>query len=97
MAVLWDLAKSDRPDAVKKATLLHFDRVLGLELAEWRPVEVIVPADIWQLIEQRQQARAARQWSLADQLRTQIGAAGYEVDDTPQGPQVRHMPAKELA
>jgi len=38
-----------------------------------------------------------RQWPLADQLRAQIGAAGYEVEDTPQGPQVHHARTKESA
>ena len=97
VAVLWDLAKSDLPDATKKATMLHFDRVLGLGLAGWRPTEASVPADIRQLIQQRQQARSARQWPLADQLRARIGAAGYEVEDTPQGPQVHHTRTKESA
>ena len=31
--------RSDLPAAVKKATLLEFDRVLGLGLAEWQPEE----------------------------------------------------------
>ena len=33
LAVVWDLVKSDLPPHVKKATLLDFDRVLGLRLA----------------------------------------------------------------
>ena len=71
-------------------------RVLGLGLAKWQPAEAIVPAGIGQLVQQRQQARAARQWPLADQLRAQIGAAGYEDEDTAQGPQVHHARPKEL-
>jgi cysteinyl-tRNA synthetase len=97
VAVMWDLAKSDLPDAAKKATLLQFDRILGLGLAGWRPAETIVPDNIWQLVQQRQQARAAKQWQIADQLRGQISAAGYKVDDTPQGPQVHRAGIEELA
>jgi cysteinyl-tRNA synthetase len=97
VAVMWDLAKSDLPDAAKKATLLQFDRILGLGLAGWRPAETIVPDNIWQLVQQRQQARAAKQWQIADQLRGQISAAGYEVDDTPQGPHVHRAGIEELA
>ncbi|HTP08426.1 MAG TPA: cysteine--tRNA ligase [Anaerolineae bacterium] len=97
VAVVWDLAKSDLPDATKKATLLYFDRVLGLGLAGWQPAKEIVPEDIWQLVQQRQQARAARQWLLADELRSQISAAGYAVEDTLQGPQVHRARAQELA
>lgn len=93
LAVMWDLVKSDLPDSTKKATLLHFDRVLGLGLAEWRPAAAIVPGDIVALVQQRQQARADKQWQLADQLRGQISAAGYEIEDTPQGPQVQRAGA----
>ncbi len=95
MAVIWDLVKSDLPDSTKKATFLQFDRVLGLGLAEWRPAETIVPQEVLVLVQQRQRARAARQWQLADRLREQISAVGYEIEDTPQGPQVRRARAGE--
>jgi len=37
---------------------------------------------------QRQQARAGKRWQEADTLRAQIQAAGYKVEDTPQGPRM---------
>ena len=89
MAVVWELVKSDLPEPVKKATLLEFDRVLGLRLAEWQPEEAPVPAEVLALVEQRQQARQEKRWQDADALRAQIDAAGYLLEDTPQGPRVR--------
>lgn len=89
LAVTWELVKSDLPAPVKKATLLQFDRVLGLGLAEWKPAAEIIPADIVALAQQRQEARAAKRWADADALRKQIGEAGYEVEDTPSGPRVK--------
>ena len=89
LALVWNMVKSDLPAPVKKATLLHFDRVLGLRLAEWQPGVEAVPDDIITLVRQRQQARAAQRWQAADAFRVQIAAAGYEIEDTPQGPQVR--------
>ncbi len=89
MAVVWELVKSDLPAPVKKATLLEFDRVLGLRLAEWQPEEAAVPAEVLALVEQRQQARQEKRWQDADALRAQIDAAGYLLEDTPQGPRVR--------
>ena len=77
------------PAPAKKATLLRFDQVLGLRLAEWQPVVTVVPDDIMALVRQRQRARAAKQWQDADTLRDRIAAAGYLLEDTPQGPQVR--------
>ncbi|MCI0696450.1 cysteine--tRNA ligase [candidate division KSB1 bacterium] len=89
LAVTWELVKSDLPNAKKKATLLHFDNVFGLKLAEWKPVETVVPEAILALVEQRQQARKEKRWKDADALRVQVHAAGYEIEDTPQGPRVR--------
>ena len=39
----------------------------------------------------RQQARADKDWAIADQMRDEIAAAGYEVEDTPDGPRVRPL------
>jgi cysteinyl-tRNA synthetase len=89
LALTWELVKSDLPAPAKKATIEKFDTVLGLRLAEWEPVEEVIPDEILQLVEQRQQARAEKRWQDADALRDQILAAGYEVKDTPQGPQVQ--------
>ena len=89
VALAWELVKSGLPDSTKKATLLHFDKVFGLRLAEWQPAEDSVPDEIAALAQQRQQARAEKRWGDADALRDQIIAAGYEIEDTPQGPRVK--------
>ncbi len=89
MAVTWELVRSELPSSTKKATLLVFDRVLGLGLAEWKPKEEEVPAEILDLVAQRQFARQEKRWKDADAIRDQIAAAGYELMDTPQGPKVK--------
>ncbi len=89
LALAWDLVKSDLPDATKKATLLFFDQVMGLRLAEWAPVEEAIPDAIMALVEQRTVARKEKRWQDADALRAQVTEAGYEIEDTPQGPRVR--------
>jgi cysteinyl-tRNA synthetase len=89
VALTWELVRSNLPASTKKATLLQFDRVLGLRLAEWAPAEEVAPAEIMTMVEQRQQARAERRWKDADALRDQVKAAGYDIEDTPQGPRVR--------
>jgi cysteinyl-tRNA synthetase len=88
-AVMWELVRSDLPAPVKKATLLEFDRVLGLGLKDWQPTEEVIPAEILALAEQRQAARKEKRWADADALRNQVAAAGYEIEDTPQGPRVK--------
>ncbi len=88
LALTWEMAKGDLPDATKKATLTAFDQVLGLRLAEWSPTVDAIPKEVLALAQQRHQARLEKRWQDADQLRDQIMAAGYTVKDTPEGPQV---------
>jgi cysteinyl-tRNA synthetase len=94
LAVTWELVRSDLPAATKRAALLEFDKVLGLRLAEWEPPQVVVPEKILALVEQRQQARTEKRWADADAFRDQIAAAGFEIEDTPQGPRVRPRQSK---
>jgi cysteinyl-tRNA synthetase len=95
MALTWDLARSNLSGSTKKATLSLFDKVLGLNLAEWKPIEVTIPDEILALVEQRQRARLAKRWQEADALREQIQTQGYEVEDTTQGSRVKPA-AKEM-
>ncbi len=88
MSVTWDLVRSDLPDDLKKATIMRFDDMLGLSLAEWEPEEKSVPDHITALAEERRQARAEKRYADADSLRDQIIAAGYDIKDTPRGPEI---------
>jgi len=94
LAVTWELVKSEVPSAAKKATLFEFDRVLGLRLADWQPKQEAVPNEIMMLVEQRRLARSEKRWKDSDALRDQIKAAGWEIEDTPQGPKLRRRSSK---
>ena len=48
-----------------------------------------IPAEIEDLARQRDEARAARDFARADELRDQITAAGFRIEDTPDGTKVR--------
>ncbi|MBR6470369.1 MAG: cysteine--tRNA ligase [Victivallales bacterium] len=67
------------------AALASMDRILAV--MEPDATETAVPAEVVSLTEQRAAARKARDWARADQLRDQIAALGWEVKDTPKGPQ----------
>jgi cysteinyl-tRNA synthetase len=95
LAVMWDLVKSEIPPSAKKATLLEFDRVLGLRLANWEPNTEVVPQEITSLVKQREQARKENRWQAADNLRAEIRTSGYEVEDTQQGPRLRAIKNEE--
>ncbi|MGH2452483.1 MAG: cysteine--tRNA ligase [bacterium] len=89
LALTWDLVKSGLPASAKRATLLEFDRIFGFRLAAWQPTGEVMPDEIMALVELRQRARNERRWNDADALREQIRKLGYEIEDSPQGPNVR--------
>jgi cysteinyl-tRNA synthetase len=85
LALGWEVLRGGLPPAVKRATLLAFDRVFGLDLASWRPKEEAVPEAVQALAAERAAARAAKQWAKADRLRAELQAAGWEVEDRADG------------
>lgn len=98
ISILHEVAKSNIPGPDKYDLLLEFDDVLGFGLRSVQDtakeglvaVEVGEAAQaVQELFEKRQAARAAKEWATADQLRDQLLAAGYEVIDSPAGPQLR--------
>jgi cysteinyl-tRNA synthetase len=89
MAITWDMARSTLPNATKKATILSFDRVLGLGLDEWQPKFEVIPDEILSLARSRHNARSEKRWAEADAIRERITQAGYDIEDTPQGPRIR--------
>jgi cysteinyl-tRNA synthetase len=87
LSITRELARNQKiAPAERYRLLLDFDRVLGLKLDEVQPKG---PREISEeardLVRQRDEARAARNWKLSDQLRTQLQELGFEVRDTPKG------------
>jgi cysteinyl-tRNA synthetase len=52
-----------------------------------------MPAEVLRLVEERDQARARRDWTRADELRKEIQRVGWNVEDTPSGPRVTRKSA----
>ena len=88
LAVLWELVRSEEADSVKKATLLACDDVLGLDIANWAPAEIEVPDEVRALVQAREEARAAKDWGRADELRKQVSDLGYVIEDTKEGAKI---------
>jgi cysteinyl-tRNA synthetase len=59
--------------------------VLGLHTLDPGAAAVEDPADVVALAEERERARAARDFARSDELRDEIARRGYTVRDTPQG------------
>lgn len=94
IALLWEIIKSNLSDADKKATILNLDQVLGLKLSE-SVSDVVssenIPADIQDLVSQREQFRKTRDWAGADRIRNEILTAGYNLEDTSNGVRLRKV------
>lgn len=90
LAVAQELLKSKLPAQEKLATILDFDKVFGLEIANALKEEEL-PAEVAQLLKQRTQAREDKNWAKADSLRDDIVRLGYVVEDTKEGMRVTRI------
>lgn len=89
LSIVWDLAKSDDPLSAKRASLLKFDRVLGLGFDGVNETPPAIPREVQLLINQREEARQLKDFVKADELRKRIETAGFRVKDTAGGPWVK--------
>ncbi len=64
----------------------EFNRVLGVLTFEH---EEEAPAYLQEMLTQREEARKAKDWTLADQLRHEIKASGYVIEDTAHGTRLK--------
>ena len=81
LSLLWDVLKDETiSPADKKATILDFDKVLGLGFENLK--EEIIPEEIIKLAEEREQARLKKDFKKSDELRDKINSLGYEIEDS---------------
>ena len=91
LALVSAVLKSSLSNADKLATILDFDSVLALDLdkADQMISQELnlgdLPSTIRKLLEKRELARQAKNWSEADQLREEIKKKGYLVEDRSDG------------
>ncbi|MFZ2523407.1 MAG: cysteine--tRNA ligase, partial [Minisyncoccia bacterium] len=84
LALVWEVLKDDAiSDADKKATILDFDRALGLKLGETKVFEI--PDEVKELIAERDTARKNKDFTKSDELREKIESFGFEVKDSSDG------------
>lgn len=93
LVVVWGVVKSSLPVAVKRATLLRFDEVLGLGLRQVPLAATQLHPEVRLLLQEREAARAGRDWAKADKLRRQIEEKGFLIEDTQKGPRLKRQPS----
>lgn len=85
---LCDAKKIGAEEAQKTLDLLkQFDQVLGLLPFESKTDEI--PANLLELLEKREEARALKNWKVADACRSELLAHGYLIEDTPTGARLK--------
>jgi len=91
LALVWKLTKDEKiKDEDKKATILDFDRVFGLDLNKKIDKEII-PQEILDLVEERKKARESKNWAESDRLRDLIKERGYLVEDLKEECKIRKI------
>jgi cysteinyl-tRNA synthetase len=106
LALMWDMVRGAKlPGDVLLATLLDFDHVLGLNLAEpddaakklaqadmrTPVVEKDLPEKISTFVQERNEARSKKDWARADELRVLIEGEGYSIEDAETGPKLYRL------
>ncbi|MFN2589153.1 MAG: cysteine--tRNA ligase [Actinomycetota bacterium] len=76
-------------DPEKSALSRSWDAILGLDLERLARKGFEAPPEVQALIEERDAARAAKDYSTSDEIRSRLSAMGYEVMDTAEGTKVR--------
>ena len=76
-------------EADRAAILSAIDRVDGVFGVLSLTDDEAVPEEIHDLVTQRTEARRARNFALADEMRDRIVSAGYVIEDSPDGTKVR--------
>jgi cysteinyl-tRNA synthetase len=78
----------DALEAVRGA-IESFDEILGLFHDGFPETAEDVPAEILAMVDARQEARKSKDFAKADEMRDAVLAAGYVIEDTPQGVRVK--------
>jgi len=72
-------------DADKLATVLEFDKVLGLDLERLARRMSEIPTEVIEKNQDRERFREKREWEKADILRKELESEGYVVQDFAKG------------
>ena len=80
------VADGSLPPGTRARLIAELGEVLGLG---FQTQAVTATAEISSLLESREQARAARDFSRADALRIELWNRGFSIEDSPQGPLLR--------
>jgi len=92
LSVMWSVVRDEEINGDEKLALLYrFDLVLGLGFKDWEREVFTVPDEVKALVDEREKARADKDWEKADALRDKIAEAGFAVKDGADGPEIEKV------
>lgn len=97
VTAVYDVLKADANAATKLAALADMDTVLSIGLISGAQAladaekNTEVPAEVLALVEQRKEARKAKDFAKADALRDEITALGWSIRETRQGTEITKL------
>jgi cysteinyl-tRNA synthetase len=80
---------SATPFEKARAAFETFDRILGLFKGGLPKARMEIPPEVSALVAEREDARRAKDWKRADDLRRRTAELGYVIEDRPAGPLVK--------
>ncbi|MBI2632133.1 cysteine--tRNA ligase [Candidatus Pacearchaeota archaeon] len=93
LQIIWKIIEDESFDSEKKLRFIeHLDSVLGLNIKEIsEDNNIAIPPEVQKLIDSRERLRKAKLWAEADIIRERIKEFGYQIEDTPDGPQIEKL------
>ena len=91
MGVVWEVVRNEKKSPKLAELLLKFDTILGLKIDEETKQDKVqdeIPEEILKLVEERNIARANKDWAKSDELRDKIQEKGFKVIDSKKGTRI---------
>ena len=89
VGVMWEIVKSNIPNADKYDLLQICDEILGLGLESHEAQNIEVPEAIKLLVQKREDLRKSGKYEDGDELRKQIEDQGFLIEDSSAGPIIK--------
>lgn len=90
MAVVHQTLKDTAVAPLERLALLEqFDQILGLGVSTWVEKAEDFPAEALGLLQEREQARASKNWKRSDEIRDTLASMGFLVEDSKTGARLK--------
>ena len=93
IGIIWTMLKSEAKSKDIYNLVIKFDNALGLNLDKELDIDQgsTIPENISALAEERWAAKKAKNWTIADAIRNELKALGYEIKDTAEGYEINKI------